>query len=125
MRGDAAVVAWEGASLRLDEELTLVHCGGHFPGSAALHRARGANRPACLFAGDTINALSDGESASFMHNYPRQVPLPAAAVQGIAEAIAPFELERLYGCWPQNLIGADAKRAVMRSVERHVREHAA
>ena len=124
-RADPALVAWDGASRRLDEDLTLVHCAGHFPGSAVLNAAARGGRPACLFAGDSIHVLEDRENLSFMHNYPKQLPLPAAAVRRIAEIVEPLEFERVYGCWPQNRIEADGKRAVLRSVERHIRHYAA
>ena len=125
MRDDPAVIVWEGASLRLDEDLTLVHCAGHFPGSAVLHAARRGDRPACLFAGDTINVLEDRRNLSFMHNYPKQLPLPPAAVRQIARAVEPLDFDRVYGCWPSNRILAGGKRAVLRSAERHIRRFAA
>lgn len=124
-RHDPALVTWEGESLRLDEDLTLVHCAGHFPGSAVLHASRRGDRPACLFTGDTINVLEDRETLSFMHNFPKQVPLSAAAVRQVARAVEPFPFERVYGCWPENRILTGAKRAVQRSADRHIRQSAA
>ena len=125
LRSDPAVVAWEGTRLQLDEDLALVHCAGHFPWSAVLHAAPRADRPACLFTGDTINVLEDRENLSFMHNYPKQLPLPAPAVSRIARAVEPLAFDRVYGCWPNNRILAGAKRAVLRSAARHVRQFAA
>ena len=125
MRGDPALVAWEGARLPLDHDLTLVHCAGHFPGSAVLHAARRGDRPACLFTGDTINVLEDRQNLSFMHKYPKQLLLSAPDVQQIARAVEPLEFERVYGCWPENRILADGKRAVLRSAQRHIRSSAA
>ena len=124
-RPDPAVVAWEGERLALDDDLTLVHCAGHFPGSAVLHATGRGDRPACLFAGDTINVLEDRANLSFMHNYPKHLPLPAADVRRIAEIVEPLDFERVYGCWPQNRILAGGKRAVLRSAERHIRQYAA
>jgi hypothetical protein len=121
-RRDPALVAWEGASLRLDLDLTLVHCAGHFPGSAVLHAAARGERPDCLFSGDTINVLEDREHLSFMHNYPKQIPLPAQAVLRIAQVVDPLEYERVYGCWPQNSILAGGRRAVRLSARRHIQQ---
>ncbi|MGH7340165.1 MAG: MBL fold metallo-hydrolase, partial [Candidatus Rokuibacteriota bacterium] len=36
-RPDPVVTFWEGATERLDDDATLVRCGGHFAGSAVLH----------------------------------------------------------------------------------------
>ena len=42
MRSDPAFVFWEGETKSLMDGLTLVRCGGHFPGSTVLHWAQGA-----------------------------------------------------------------------------------
>ena len=34
-----------------------------------------------------------------MYSYPNLIPLPAAAVRGIAAALEPFAFERIYGAW--------------------------
>jgi DNA-directed RNA polymerase subunit RPC12/RpoP len=122
LRSDPAVVFWEGDSLPLNEELTLVHCGGHFDGGTVLHWAGRAGRAGRLLTGDVIAVLGDHENVTFMHNYPKQIPLPASAIHRIVEAIEPFEFDRIYGCWPQDLIPAGAKQAVLRSAERYVQQ---
>ena len=122
LRSDPAVISWEGDSLRLNQELTLVHCGGHFAGGAVLHWAGRRGRPGSLLTGDTIAVLEDHESVTFMHNYPKQIPLPASAIHRIIEAIEPFEFDRIYGCWPQKLIPAGGKRAVLASANRYIEQ---
>ena len=69
-----------------------------------------------------IAVLGDHQNVTFMHNYPKQIPLPASAIHRIVEAIEPFEFDRIYGCWPENLIPAGGKQAVLRSAERYVQE---
>ncbi len=121
LRNDPAVVFWEGDTLRLDEELTLVHCGGHFDGGTVLHWAGRDSRTGRLLTGDTIAVLGDHESVTFMHNYPKQIPLPASAIHRIVEAIGPLDFDCIYGCWPEDVIPAGGKQAVLRSAERYVR----
>jgi hypothetical protein len=120
LRSDPAVVFWEGDTLRLDDEFTLVHCGGHFPGSAVLHWGGRGRVRGRLLTGDTVAVLPDHESVTFMHNYPKQIPLPASAIQHIVDAIEPFEFDRVYGCWPHDVIPTGGKQAVQRSAERYV-----
>src|SRR5437667_6577978 len=43
-RPDAAIEYWEGDTLALNSEVTLIRCGGHFPGSTVLHWAAGGRR---------------------------------------------------------------------------------
>lgn len=120
LRSDPAVVLWEGDSLPLNEEFTLVRCGGHFDGATVLHWAGRGDRAGRLFSGDTIDVLGNNDGVTFMHNYPKQIPLPASAIHRIVEAIAPLEFDRIYGCWPEKLIPAGARELVLRSAERYV-----
>jgi hypothetical protein len=57
----------------------------------------------------------------FMYSYPNLIPLPAAAVEGIAGALEPFEFDVLYGAWWGRIGRGDAKGIVERSAERYVR----
>ncbi len=120
LRPDPAVVLWEGAGLRLSPEFTLVHCGGHFDGAAVLHQAARGDRPGRLLTGDTIAILHDHENVTFMHNYPKRIPLPASAIHGIVEAIEPLEFDAIFGCWPADVIRAGGRAAVLRSADRQL-----
>jgi glyoxylase-like metal-dependent hydrolase (beta-lactamase superfamily II) len=120
MRPDAAIRFWEGAAHEIVPGLTLVHCGGHFPGSAVLHWAGGAGGAGALFAGDTIMVAEDRRWVSFMYSYVNDIPLSAAAVRGVAAAVAPYPFARLYGGWWGRVVGPDARAAVQRSAERYI-----
>jgi glyoxylase-like metal-dependent hydrolase (beta-lactamase superfamily II) len=73
LRSDPAVIFWEGDSLPLNEEFTLVHCGGHFDGGTVLHWAGRAGRPGRLLTGDVIAVLGDHENVTFMHKFGRKI----------------------------------------------------
>ncbi len=114
LRPDPVLAFWEGEALGLDEDATLVRCGGHFAGSAVLH----SNRR--LFVGDTISVLPDRAHVTFMHSFPGMIPLSAADVRGIAAAVEPLEFDEMVGCWPQLCIREDAKQALAHSVDRYL-----
>ena len=116
MRPDDCIEYWRGETLRVNEEATLIRCGGHFEGAQVLHTADGA-----LLTGDVIQVVADRRWVSFMRSYPNYIPLPASAVRRIVEAVEPFAFDRIYGAWPNYEILSDAKGAVRRSAERYVR----
>ena len=120
MRPDPAIEFWDGETLALSPAVTLIRCGGHFPGSTVLHWAAGAEGRGVLLTGDTIYVVSDRRYASFMFSYPNLIPLPAAAIRGIVGAVEPFAFDRLYSSWFERVIRHDAKQAVMRSAERYI-----
>ena len=120
MRPDPTIEFWDGETLALSPAVTLVRCGGHFPGSTVLHWAAGAGGRGVLLTGDTIYVVSDRRYASFMFSYPNLIPLPAAAIRGIVGAVEPLAFDRLYSSWFERVIRHDAKQAVMRSAERYI-----
>ena len=122
MRPDPAIVYWDNETHSLGDGLTLVRCGGHFPGSTVLHWASGAEGRGALFTGDTINVVADRRYVSFLYSYPNQIPLPASAIRGIVNAVEPFQFDRIYGGWLDSVMPSDAKAGVRFSAERYIRQ---
>jgi glyoxylase-like metal-dependent hydrolase (beta-lactamase superfamily II) len=113
MRPDPAVRSWTG-SVEALPGVTLVQCGGHFPGSAVLHWK------STLFVGDTLFVTSGADRVSFIWSAPNRLPLPEREVRGIVEALAPYEYDRIFGGWWDPVIDHDAKRIVERSAARYI-----
>jgi hypothetical protein len=117
MRSDPSVRFWEGETHELGGGLTLIRCGGHYEGGQVLHwRERRA-----LLTGDIVMVIPDRRYVSFMYSYPNLIPLPPSKVQGIADALAPFEFDTIYGAWWDRFIEADGSNIVRRSAERYIR----
>lgn len=120
MRHDGNFEHWDGETHVLNNELTLVRCGGHFPGSDVLHWTNGAEGRGVLIAGDTVQVVSDRRYVSFMYSYPNLIPLSATAVTRIVNALEPYAFDRIYGGWWHSIVERDAKSAVKRSAERYI-----
>jgi len=71
--------------------------------------------------GDTIAVVEDRRYVSFMYSYPNLIPLSASAVRRIVEAVEPFDYDRIYGGWWDEVVPSDAKAAVARSAARYLR----
>jgi hypothetical protein len=121
VRPDRAIRFWAGETLALGDGLTLIRCGGHFPGGTVLHWAAGAEGRGAMLTGDIIDVAQDRRWVSFMYSYPNKIPLSAAAVRRIVGAVEPFQFDRIYGAWWGRVVAADAKAAVARSAERYIR----
>jgi glyoxylase-like metal-dependent hydrolase (beta-lactamase superfamily II) len=121
MRPDPAFVFWEGETCQLLNQLTLVRCGGHFPGSTILHWSAGAEGRGALLSGDTLQVAQDRRYVSFMYSYPNMIPLNTKTVEHIIESIEPYAFDRLYGGWWDLIVRSDAKAAVKRSAERYIK----
>ncbi len=121
MRPDPAIVFWEGETHQLPGDLTLIRCGGHFPGGTVLHWPEGANGRGALLTGDIINVVADQRYVSFMYSFPNLIPLSAQAVQRVVEAVEPFAFDRVYAAWFGKVVAEDGKDAVKRSADRYIR----
>jgi glyoxylase-like metal-dependent hydrolase (beta-lactamase superfamily II) len=100
--------------------VTLVQCGGHFPGSAVVHWAAGADGAGALLTGDTIFVTPGEDRVSFIWSAPNRLPLPEAAVRGVVAAVEPYRFDRIYGGWWEPAIRRDARRVLRDSAGRYI-----
>jgi glyoxylase-like metal-dependent hydrolase (beta-lactamase superfamily II) len=123
LRADAKlpVRLWSGV-LEVLPGVTLVQCGGHFPGSAVLHWAAGASGRGVLLAGDTIFVTPGEDRVSFLWSAPNRLPLSAAAVRGVVTAVQPYRFDRIYGGWWTPVLRSGAWEIVRSSALRYI-EH--
>jgi hypothetical protein len=63
----------------------------------------------------------DRRWVSFMWSYPNLIPLGPAAVREVVNRLRPFAFDRLYGAFPDQVVGSDAKGAVERSADRYLK----
>jgi len=74
-----------------------------------------------LLSGDIVQVIPDRSHVSFMWSYPNLIPLDAAAIRRIVDALEPFEFDRIVGAWWGRVVPEDAKARTRRSAERYVR----
>ncbi|RYD98059.1 MAG: MBL fold metallo-hydrolase, partial [Sphingobacteriales bacterium] len=106
---------WEDKE-QLGDDVTLIECGGHFPGASVLHWSNGEG---ALFAGDTIQVTPTRRTVSFMYSYPNMIPLRKRDIEDIMTAIAPFSYEDIYGAFGLYIRGG-AREAVRLSAARYL-----
>jgi hypothetical protein len=121
MRKSSRIQFWEGTTLPLWDNVTLINCGGHFEGGTVLHWSAGSSGKGALLTGDIIQVVQDRRCVSFMRSYPNLIPLGSAAIRRIVETIEPFSFERIYGAWWKANVLSNAKDAVRICAERYLR----
>jgi len=120
MRPDPSIHLWNGETRKLLPDVTLIRCGGHFPGGTVLHWAKGAGGRGVLCSSDIATVTTDRKFLSFMRSYPNLIPLSAKKVTGIAAALEPFPFDTIYGHYFDRVIPTDAKQILDLSVKRYV-----
>jgi glyoxylase-like metal-dependent hydrolase (beta-lactamase superfamily II) len=117
MRPDPAVRFWDGETHELGGGLTLIRCGGHFEGGQVLFW----EERRALLSGDIVQVIPDRRYVGFMYSYPNLIPLPAAKVEAIGAALAPYAFDSIYGAWWDRVIERDGSAVVRRSIDRYTR----
>ncbi len=118
-RPDDVLTPWSG-TVEVLPGATLVQCGGHFPGSAVLHWAAGAQGRGAVLCGDTLMVAADRATVSFMRSYPNLLPLPERLVRQIARRVGALSFDRIYGGFHGSVIDSGAAAAVQFSAERYI-----
>jgi hypothetical protein len=68
-----------------------------------------------------VQVIPERRYVSFIYSYPNLIPLPASKVRHIAEALAPYAFDAIYGAWFDRVIERDGSAVVRRSVDRYIR----
>ncbi|MFN8375064.1 MAG: MBL fold metallo-hydrolase [Anaerolineae bacterium] len=119
-RPDPVIDFWEGDTLQILEGLTLIHCAGHFEGSAVMHWAAGAEGKGVLLTGDSIDVAPDARYVSFMRSYPNLIPMNPARIRRIVATVEPFAFDRIYEAFG-GVVTTNAKESVRVSAERYIK----
>jgi len=118
-RPDPAVRTWSG-ELEVLPGVTLVQCGGHFPGSAVAHWTAGAEGRGAILCGDTIMVTPGEDRVTFLYSAPIRLPLAEPGVSGIVRALGGYDFDRIYGGWWSPAIRRDGKEILERSAARYI-----
>lgn len=120
MRSDSHLTYWEGDSCALGDGVSLIRLGGHFPGGTVLHWAAGAEGRGALLSGDIVQVAADVRRVSFLWSYPNMMPLSALTVRRIADALEPWEFDRIYGAFSGKEVPDGARQSVRQSAARYI-----
>jgi hypothetical protein len=121
MCDDPAIKLWHGDTKELLPGLTLIRCGGHYPGGQVLHWPAGAGGKGALLSGDIVQVVQDNKSVSFMWSFPNFIPLSGPRVEGVVNALKPYAFDRIHGAFMDRTIWKDGKGVLERSAERYLK----
>lgn len=118
-RPDPVVEFWSGDAEILNE-VRIIQCGGHFPGSAVLHLPDAADgRGGALLTGDTIKGVMQPGMVTFMRSYPNMIPLSPRLVRQIADRVTALPFDRLYDAFGV-VVDENAREVVETSARRYI-----
>jgi hypothetical protein len=115
-RGGPAIRFWDGR-IEVLPGVVLHRIGGHFPGSAVA-RLAGHDGRGVLLSGDTVLVTPD-HWVTFQRSYPNRLPLSAAVVRRIADALGGLAFDRLIDNFG-SVVPQGAAAVVQRSADRYI-----
>jgi glyoxylase-like metal-dependent hydrolase (beta-lactamase superfamily II) len=117
MRDSPWITLWEGDTLKLGNDVTLLRLGGHFAGGSVLHWAK---EEGVLFTGDIVQVAPSANAVSFMWSYPNMLPLSAMTVSDIVRRLSTVKFKKLYGAFEGKDIKDNADDIVQRSGRKYI-----
>lgn len=97
------LVFWDERTKQLNEDATLFHIGGHFPGCAVLQCTL-PQYGETLFVGDTLYLSPNKKHLSAMFSYPNIIPLSPVQTLNVFNSVSEINFQALFGAFPfQNL----------------------
>jgi len=119
-RPSSRIELWSGDQRRLSDGVTLLRCGGHFPGSTALHWRDGPRPGGALFPGDALQVVMDRRHVAFMYSYPNYVPMRTSDVKAMRSRLAGYAFEDVFGFTSGRTIIGGGRACVDRSFDRYL-----
>jgi glyoxylase-like metal-dependent hydrolase (beta-lactamase superfamily II) len=117
MRKHHSQTLMEGDTLEILHGVTVIRCGGHYPGGTVLHWDKG---PGMLLCGDILQVTPDRKFISVLRSYPNMIPVSGPAIERIQKVLEPFQYDSVYGAFTGREIVKDGKSAVKVSFERYL-----
>ncbi|RUL78960.1 MBL fold metallo-hydrolase [Dyella choica] len=119
-RHSSSIEFWGSDQLKLSNDVTLIRCGGHFPGSTALHWKQGPRPGGALFPGDALQVAMDRRHVTFMYSYPNYIPMAPGDVKAMRARLDGYAFEDVFGyTWNRNIMGG-GRAAVDVSFDRYL-----
>lgn len=117
MRDTPYLNLWEGDTLQLTRDVSVMRLGGHFAGGAVLYWARDDG---IVLSGDIVQVAPGNDAVSFMWSYPNMLPLSADTVSDMLRRLSAINFTRLYGAFEGREITYNAAAIVRRSAEKYI-----
>jgi glyoxylase-like metal-dependent hydrolase (beta-lactamase superfamily II) len=110
------IVFWDGDEKNLTDSISIIHIGGHFPGSCVL-KVDGLSQKGALLCGDSLYIARSKKHIAIMYSYPNQIPLPGKELGEVIKRISDQQFDTIYGAFDWQNLEGNAATVFQSSVE--------
>jgi len=109
---------WSGDIHPLWDDLSIVHIGGHFPGSCLL-RIGSLSPKGAILAGDSLYLSKSKRHIAIMYSYPNQILLTKKEFVAVRKKCSGLSFDTLYGAFDGQNLEGNAHTVFAASMERY------
>ncbi|HZY37182.1 MAG TPA: hypothetical protein VFE53_11065 [Mucilaginibacter sp.] len=117
------VKLWGGHEHSLWDDISIVHIGGHFPGSCLL-RVGALSQKGTILTGDSLYLSKSKRHIAMMYSYPNQILLPKAEFAAARQKCTGLNFDTLYGAFEGQNLEGKAYDVFITSMERYKKAYA-
>jgi glyoxylase-like metal-dependent hydrolase (beta-lactamase superfamily II) len=114
-----AVKLWEGDLQPLWDDLSIIHIGGHFPGSCLL-RAGTLSSKGAILVGDSFYLSKSKRHIAVMYSYPNQILLTKKEFAEVRRKSAGLTFDTLYCAFDGQNLEGNAYEVFSTSIQRYL-----
>lgn len=113
------VKLWDGDAHPLWDDISIVHTGGHFPGSSLL-RVGALSPKGAVLAGDSFYLSKSKRHIAVMYSYPNQILLTKKEFAEVHRKCAGLTFDTLYGAFDGQNLEGNAYEVFTASMNRYI-----
>lgn len=122
-------IEWVHNVASLEDGVTMIQCGGHFPGSSVLHWDRSLEpefesdkhcRTGIILCSDTAMIQPTQQGFTFQWSVPNMIPLNPHEMKGIADRLRDVPFEQATSTWPHRFVRKNAREILLDSIQKQL-----
>jgi glyoxylase-like metal-dependent hydrolase (beta-lactamase superfamily II) len=115
---DGSVHFWDGERLELWDEISIIHIGGHFPGSSVLRVP--SETEGALFTGDTFIITPAKQHIAIMYSYPNRILLHRDEFAKAYQKAKDIRFDTMHSAFEHEDLILNAKEIFDTSMKRYI-----
>ncbi|SEW07017.1 hypothetical protein SAMN05428988_1761 [Chitinophaga sp. YR573] len=115
----ASIHLWNNENLHLWDGISIIHTGGHFPGSCVL-KVPFLSAQGTILCGDSIYISPSKRHTAVMYSYPNQILLSKSEFSDFYKRTAGLSFDTMYGAFKNQDLEGNAMQVFTSSMQRYI-----
>jgi glyoxylase-like metal-dependent hydrolase (beta-lactamase superfamily II) len=113
---------WHGETLHLWDDISIIHTGGHFPGSCVL-KVPFLSAQGTILCGDSLYISPSKRHIAVMYSYPNQILLSKSEFLDFYKRTSGLNFDAMYGAFKNQDLEGNAMQVFTSSMQRYINSY--